>query len=103
MATSMSDAGGYIWVEQEIRQRRWRWINHTLRKPVDSKTLPGTHRGGGGKEDDRETRGDAIWKQPSKKLDTAGENWIDCLRTRMPGGILAAAYAPGGATKALIG
>ena len=25
-------------VEQDIRQRRWRWIGHTLRKPVDSVT-----------------------------------------------------------------
>ena len=25
-------------VEQEIRQKRWRWIGHTLRKPVDSIT-----------------------------------------------------------------
>ena len=38
-------------VEQEIRQRRWRWIGHT----------------------DREAGGAVIWKQTPKKLETVGD------------------------------
>ena len=54
------------------------------------------------KEDDRERRGAAIWKQTSKKQDTAGDSWEDWLRTGVPGGIVLAAYAQGAAMKALI-
>ena len=55
-----------------------------------------------GKGDDRETRGAAIWKQTSKKLETAGDIWRDSIKTEMPGGILLAAYGPQGTTKSLI-
>ena len=57
--------------------RCWRWIGHTLHEPVDNITqqaLPGTQ-SGKGIEDDRETRGVAIWKQTSQKRDTIGVNW----------------------------
>ena len=56
--------------------------------------------GGKGKEYDREICGTAIWKQKSKKPDTAGGNWRDSSRTRKPGKIMLVAYAPEGATKA---
>ena len=87
-------------MEEKIRQRRWRWIGHTLRTPVDSITRKALTRYSGrkGKEDDGETRGAAIWKQTSKIVDTAGDIWRDCLRT----GLMLTAYAPGWATKALI-
>ena len=59
-------------VEQEIRHRRWRWIGHTLPKPVDIITRQALtwNPEGKGKEDDRETHGAMIWKPTSKKLAT---------------------------------
>ena len=54
------------------------------------------------KEDDQETGSATIWKQTSRKQDTVGENWRDCLTTRMPDGIILAACALEAATKALI-
>ena len=42
-------------------------------KALHDKPQPRTQRGKG-KKDDRETRGAAIWKQMSTKLDTAGES-----------------------------
>ena len=87
-------------VEQEIRQRRWRWIGYTLRTPVDRITRQALTWNPKGemkrKEDDREIRIAAIWKQTSKR-DTTGDNWRGWLRIRMPGGgIVLAAFAPGG-------
>ena len=46
----------------------------------------------------RETRGSAIWKHTLKKPDTVGDSWRDWLRIGGAGGIMLAAYAPGGAT-----
>ena len=52
---------------------------------------PGTQ-WGNGKEDDWKTSGAMIWKQTSKKRDTIGDNWRNWQWTRMPGGIVSAAY-----------
>ena len=57
---------------------------------------------GKGKEDDLETLGIAIWKQTSKKLDAAGDNWGDWLRTGIPGSIMLAAYVTEGAMRILL-
>ena len=54
-----------------------------------------------GKEDERETRGPAIWKRTTKKSNTVGDKLRDWLSTGMPGGIMLAAYAPVGATETL--
>ena len=87
-------------VGQEIRQRRWRWISHTFRKPVDSISRQALtwNPEGKRKEDDLETQGAAIWKQTSKKLDTHGDSWRDWLRTVVPGGVMLAEWV----TKTLI-
>ena len=55
-----------------------------------------------GKEVDRETLGATIWNQTSKKLITPGDSWRDWLRIGAPVGVMLAAYAPEGTTKALI-
>ena len=70
-------------IEELIRQTRWRWNGHTIRKPVDSITRQALtwNPDGKGKEDDRETYGAAIRTHTSKKLDTAGDNWRDRLKT----------------------
>ena len=93
-----------ITVEPEIRQRRWRWIGHTLRKPVDNITRQALtfKPRGKGNEDDLETLGVAVRKQTSKKLGTPGDSWRDSLRTRVPGLVILAAHAPRRGTKALI-
>ena len=62
-------------VEQEIQQRRWRWIGHTLRKPIDSirptrQALTESR----GKGNDRETLGAASRRQRNwLHMETVGE------------------------------
>ena len=89
--------------EQQIRQRRWIWIDHTLRKPVDSITRQAFTliSEGKRKRDDREEHGTAIRKHTTKKLAPSGHSWGDWLRTGVPGGVMLVAYAPEGAMKTL--
>ena len=59
--------------EHEIRQRGWRWIGHSLRKPRQGLTWNPE----GKRKSGRPRNGDAIWKQTSKKLVTPGDSWRD--------------------------
>ena len=89
----MSDAGG-TGDPTETLEMDW---SHSLQaKPVISITQQvwtwnpeGTR-----KENDLETCGAAIWKQTSKKLDTAGDSWRAWLRNGMTGEIMMVAYSP---------
>ena len=80
-------------VEHKIRQRWWVWINHTLCKLVDSITQQAR-----GEKEKRTAEN--TWRRDLD--DTDADNWIYSLRTRLPGGIMLAAYALEGAMKALI-
>ena len=89
--------GGLHWPQWPAQKG---WIGHTFRKPVDSITRQvftwnpkGERKRGRPRNTWR-----PIWKQTSKKRNSAGDNWRDWLRT----GIMLAARAPGEVTKALI-
>ena len=85
-------------LEQEIRQRRWRWIGHTLRKPVELESI---------------TRQAFTWKPEGKnKRVRPGNTWRHDLEAVFigiqlgtigetgsgPGEIMSAVYVPGGVT-----
>ena len=85
-------------VEEEISHKRWKWIGHTLRKPTDSVTRQALTWNPQGKRKRGQPRN--TWRRDmetdTKKL---GLNWNqrNWPRIGMPGGLLLAAYVPGGA------
>ena len=55
-------------VDEEILERRWRWLGHTLRKPPSNITRQALtwNPPGKGKEVDHVTAGEGIWRQMLK-------------------------------------
>ena len=79
---------------------RWKWIGHTLRKPLFNITRQAlTWNPQGKRKRGRPTTRSAVtWRQTWGGMATRGENWNDWPRTVMTGWCLLVAFARDGAT-----
>ena len=83
-------------IENEIKKRKWRWIGHTLRKPLKTITSQGItwNPQGRGEKVGHETPGKETYKWKQKRWVTPGERWRGWPRSENSGVPCSMAYAP---------
>ena len=96
--TTLWKCNKHLPIENEIKNKKWRWIRHTFRKPPETITYQvitwNPPPQGRGEEVGHETPGKDTQKGKQKRWVTPGERWRGWPRTENSGVSLSMAYAP---------